>query len=107
MEKSYCSLFDIKKQQNIFSYSIKQRQNTTSTTPIQSFDAFNPISLKLLVLGKVMYNANLGEFQLEKYIFTLFIQKYWQSKLNCPPTDNLRIQTVKYTYGNYKTTFPV
>jgi len=30
--------------------NIKQRQNTTSTTPIQSFDAFNPISLKLLVL---------------------------------------------------------
>ena len=45
-----------------------------------------------------MYNANLGEFQLEKYIFTLFIQKYWQSKLNCPLTDNLRIQTVKYMY---------
>ena len=46
-----------------------------------------------MVLGKVMYNPDLGEFQLEKYVFTLFIQKYWQSKLKSPLTDNLMIQT--------------
>ena len=33
----------------VLNQSIKQRQNTSST-PIQSFDAFNPISLKLLTL---------------------------------------------------------